>query len=271
MMLTNLADVVRTSGLPVIEIPGWRTRGHGQMTAAQTIVCHHTAGPKTGNYPSLETVRDGRPDLDGPLAHLGLGRQGTVYVIAAGVCWHAGAVFFPYQDNWHAIGIEAEATGKDPWPALQYNAYARLCAALRHGYNIPNGRVLGHKEVAKPKGRKPDPNFDMAVFRAAVDRAYKTTPPAGGDSMSQAEVTEIKNYIKTETDRAITANEKSNLVWAAYVNRYGLQTEDERERGRDAFDAVIAGGGTVAAASAAMWQILAPLDASLAQAQDNAR
>ena len=171
MMLTDLAAAVRASGLPVIEVPGWKTRGHGQMTAVDTIVCHHTAGPAKGNYPSLSVVRDGRADLPGPLAQLGLARDGTVYVIAAGVAYHAGVVKESSYDNWHAIGIEAEATGVDPWPEAQLDAYARLCAALCARYRLPVARVLGHKEVCSPSGRKVDPNFDMPAFRNRVDAA----------------------------------------------------------------------------------------------------
>lgn len=269
MMLTNLATTVRASGLRVIEVPGWKTRGHGQMTAVQSIACHHTAGPKTGNMPSLNTVVNGRSDLKGPLAQLCLGRDGTVYVVAAGVCWHAGAVWATYMDNWHAIGIEAEATGVDPWPPVQMAAYAKLCAALRHGYGVPNRYVLGHKEICKPKGRKTDPNFDMDDFRVAVAKAYSTA--GEDDDMSAAEVQDIKNWVTSEANRVIAANEASNKVWAVYVNRYGLQTEDERQRGIDRFEATIAAGGSIAAASAAMWQELAGLDAALAQAQADAR
>lgn len=168
-MLTDLADACRKSGLPVVEQPGWRTRGHGQMSAVRSIICHHTAGPAAGELPSLTTVRDGRPGLAGPLAQLMLGRSGTVYVIAAGLCWHAGVVFSPpTQGNAYAIGIEAEATGTAPWPPAQYAAYARLCRALVDHYGLAVDRVLGHKEVASPRGRKVDPNFDCQQFRAAV-------------------------------------------------------------------------------------------------------
>lgn len=170
MILTDLATACRKSGLKVVEVDGWRTRGHGEMTAVETIVCHHTATSKTapGDYPSLSIVRDGRSDLPGPLSQLGLGRSGTVYVIAAGVSWHAGETFSEAQDNWHAIGIEAEADGLSTWPAAQVDAYARLCAALCDHYNLDPSRVQGHKEVAAPKGRKVDPNFDMANFRRQV-------------------------------------------------------------------------------------------------------
>ena len=41
-------------------------------------------------------------------------------------------------------------------------------AALREHYGIPLSNVQGHKEVAKPAGRKPDPTFDMTDFRRRV-------------------------------------------------------------------------------------------------------
>lgn len=170
MLLTDLADACRKSGLPVVEVDGWKARGHGQFIGVNTIVCHNTATPKaaTGDYPSLRIVRDGRSDLAGPLSQLGLGRDGTVYVIAAGVAYHAGATFFPRQDNWHSIGIEAEHDGVSEWPAAIRNAYPTLVAALCEHYGIPLSNVQGHKEVAKPLGRKVDPNFDMDTFRAEV-------------------------------------------------------------------------------------------------------
>lgn len=168
-MLTDLADAARKSGLTVVEQPGWRTRGHGQMSGVRSVVCHHTAGPATGEIPSLNVVVNGRPGLPGPLSNLALGRSGTVYVVAAGLAYHAGVVFSPpTQGNAWAIGIEAEATGTAPWPPVQYAAYTRLCRALVDHYGLTVDRVLGHKEVASPLGRKVDPNFDMKQFRAAV-------------------------------------------------------------------------------------------------------
>ena len=176
MWLTDLADVARSTGLPVIEVPGWRTRGHGPMTDVRTIIAHHTAGPASGNYPSLGVVRDGRPGLAGPLAQLGLARDGTVYVIAAGLCWHAGVSRDPSYTNSHAVGIEAEGTGTDPWPARQMDAYARLCRALADHYGLPCSRVLGHKETCAPVGRKVDPNFDMDAFRKRVEEVDDMDP-----------------------------------------------------------------------------------------------
>lgn len=168
MYLTNLADIARNAGLKVVEQPGWKTRGHGQMTAVRTILCHHTAGSANGNSPSLGVVQNGRAGLAGPLSHFVLGRDGTVFVVAAGLCWHAGVVKNSDQDNYHAIGIEAEATGLASWPEVQMVAYAKLCKALCKAFGLSTSRVLGHKEACSPTGRKIDPNFDMNAFRARV-------------------------------------------------------------------------------------------------------
>lgn len=179
MMLTDLAAACRKSGLDVVEGDGWRTRGHGDMGSVECIVAHHTAtaASASGDYPSLRIVRDGRSDLPGPLSQLGLGRSGTVYVIAAGLSYHAGDVRDDWMGNYHAIGIEAEHPGVGPWPAAQYGAYARLCAALAEHYGVPIPRVLAHKEVCWPAGRKTDPNFDMRTFRAAVRRFKEEDMP----------------------------------------------------------------------------------------------
>lgn len=177
MMLTDLADICRAAGLATREVDGWRTRGHGEMRQPETVVCHHTAGPASGNMPSLNVLIHGRTDLPGPLCHLGLGRDGTVYVVAAGLAYHAGTVRETTMGNAYAIGIEAEATGVDPWPEIQLEAYAQLCRALCDAYGIPVIRVLGHKEVCSPVGRKTDPNFDMAAFRRQItDQEDDMTP-----------------------------------------------------------------------------------------------
>lgn len=174
--LTDLADVLRAAGLPVIEVPGWKTRGaivrattpDGGLIAVTGGLVHHTATPayRAGDYPSLGIVRDGRSDVPGPLAQLGLGRSGTWYVIAAGRANHSGAVDDVRYSNPQCIGVEAEHPGGSaPWPAEQYASYVRGCAALGKHYRIT---WRAHKEAAVPYGRKPDPNFDMDTFRRNV-------------------------------------------------------------------------------------------------------
>ncbi|CAF3629199.1 unnamed protein product, partial [Rotaria sp. Silwood2] len=92
LMVTNLATILRNAGLNVVEVSGWTTRGHGQMNSVKSIIVHHTAGPATGDMPSLNFIRDGSSSLAGPLSQLALGRTGTCYVVATGLCYHAGVV-----------------------------------------------------------------------------------------------------------------------------------------------------------------------------------
>lgn len=170
---SRLLRAVKASGLPYTAVAGWRTRGRREMGTIRTITCHHTATPRSfkrsSDYPTMGVVRDGRPGIPGPLAQLGLGRSGHVYLIAAGVANHAGRSRATSMTNPHAIGIEAEGA-MEPWPKQQYDAYVRLVAALRNEFGA---QVLGHKETASPPGRKSDPSFNMVAFRRAVEAARK--------------------------------------------------------------------------------------------------
>jgi len=178
--LTWMPDVLLKAGLKVATVPGWEDRGRREMGTVHGVLCHHTAGPKAGNMPTLRLLVEGRSDLAGPLSQLGLGRDGTFYVVAAGRCNHAGAGSFPgiVDGNDSLIGIEAENTGlaDDRWPPVQLDAYRHGVAALLGHIGASSDLCIGHKEWA-PR-RKDDPTFDMIAFRADV-KAIMTgaTPP----------------------------------------------------------------------------------------------
>lgn len=182
--LTWLPDVLLDAGLKVAPWDGWETRGHGDVGEIMGVICHYTAtASRTGNMPSLHTLLNGRSDLPGPLAQLGLARDGTYYVIAAGKCYHAGAGSWQgiTSGNTHFIGIEAENTGgKDdfPWPAVQMEAYYRGVAAILKHIGKGVEFCAGHKEYALPAGRKSDPDFDMNAFRQSVSAILQGTAPA---------------------------------------------------------------------------------------------
>ncbi len=161
--LTNLATIARRTGYPVVEVAGWKTRGHGEQPAVLGIVAHHTAG-----HNDRGVVVEGRPGLSGPLSQFWLEHTGRIHVVAAGKCYHNNPSTSPYHDNSHAIGIEAENDGSEPWPAVQLDAYRRLCAELCKAFDLPATRIKGHKEV---QPGKPDPHsINMNDFRADVAR-----------------------------------------------------------------------------------------------------
>lgn len=192
MYVNDLASLARGAGLTVTEVGGWIGHNHGQFNSIECIVIHHTAGAPTGDYPSLNVVRNGRTGLPGPLAQLGVGRSGRVYTISNGVAWHAGTVRETWMNNYHAIGIEVESVGTGPeWPSVQVHATAKLVAALCKRYGVPVSRVLGHKEVCSPVGRKVDPvgiPGDMPAFRTLVQQYISGTAKNGDDDMQPTDV-----------------------------------------------------------------------------------
>jgi peptidoglycan hydrolase-like protein with peptidoglycan-binding domain len=173
--LTWLPSVLFDAGLKIAEVDGWQERGKGDMGDVYGVMCHHTAGKLTGNMPTLDLLVKGRPDLTGPLSQLGLGRDGTFYIVAAGRCNHAGTGIWKglVNGNSNFIGIEAENTGLPndfPWPAVQMQAYHRGVAAILKYIHRSEEYCVAHKEYALPHGRKPDANFDMIRFRSEVAR-----------------------------------------------------------------------------------------------------
>jgi len=173
--LTWLPAVLRSAGLKVAEQPGWLDRGHGDLPNPRGLICHHTVGPRDGNMPSLNVLTKGVRQangrfLAGPLAQLGLGRDGTYFVIAAGRASHAGTGSWQgLSGNSAFIGIEAENSGvdDDDWPEVQMDAYCRGAAAILRRIGADPIMCCGHKEYA-PRRKPVDPRFDMNAFRDRV-------------------------------------------------------------------------------------------------------
>ncbi len=180
-----LPDVLSAAGLKVAAQPGWRTRGGDDIGPVLGVICHFTGTTDTrNNMPTLRALIDGRtdPPLAGPLSQLGLGRDGTYYIIASGRANHAGKGAWNgiTTGNGSFIGIEAENSGRksDPWPSVQLDAYHRGAAALLRHMGRTAASCCGHREWALPVGRKPDPNFGMNLFRVSVAAILNGTAPA---------------------------------------------------------------------------------------------
>lgn len=235
-MLTNLADILRGAGLPVVEVAGWKTRGHGQMSGVRGVLWHHTATSASakGNYPSQNIVTNGRSDLAGPLANLGLGRDGTWYIIAAGLAYHAGTGSYPpvgtNNGNNYLIGVEAEhpGTAGNLWPAAQIDSYRRGTAALLRAYGLGSNRAIGHKEWAP--NRKIDPyGLNMDDERKFVDFYIKN--PTGNEELDMATLNDlfelVRKYSGGDTAFGYTlprSPERSRTFAAAIPPKNGVVT-----------------------------------------------
>lgn len=177
-----LPEVLDGAGLKVAPQPGWQTRGTDSMGPIRGVICHYTGTPdRTRVMPTLDLLIKGRSDLPGPLSQLGLGRDGTYFIIASGRANHAGRGAWNgiESGNTSFIGIEAENSGRrdDAWPAVQIDAYHRGVAAILAFVGRTAASCCGHREWALPSGRKTDPSFDMDDFRRSVAAILAGTAP----------------------------------------------------------------------------------------------
>lgn len=179
-----MAHDLLAAGLTVIETDGWeyRQRPNGGGPNYGGVLGHHTAGPSTGELPSLRILRDGRSDLPGPICNVGLARSGAWYLIAAGVANHAGLGYWQgLRYNADMLGIEAENDGTQPWPDAQLQSYIVGSAVLLRGLGRDESWWARHHEW---RAEKPDPHdIDGDWMRAQIGAALAAldTPPPPPD------------------------------------------------------------------------------------------
>lgn len=112
---------------------------------------------------------------DGPRvkcsAHFFIARNGQIFLFVPMeyVAWHAGLSKWDGLDglNEYSFGIENAGSVGVPFTYEQYDANARLCGWLMRKHpDITIDRILGHDQVAWPRGRKHDPGhlFDWDLL-----------------------------------------------------------------------------------------------------------
>lgn len=211
--MRQVRDLLRSWGWTVREASGWETRGVRILTPSY-IGCHHT-----GATVDIDGILiNGRSDLNGPLCNFALHGDDTIVLIAAGTANHFGVATI---NNDQAYGIEATGpiplsnTGRDAFP--NYDAYIALVVAIRrvHGWGVD--RVRGHKEVALPDGRKPDPAFE----EGKPGDGYPAPYPEMSRFRSACNVTEVR---KEEEDVPNTEQEIKTWVNDCLENKLGLKS-----------------------------------------------
>jgi N-acetylmuramoyl-L-alanine amidase len=134
------------------------------------VVLHYT-GMRTGAE-ALERLCDPEAKVS---AHYMIEEDGRIYRLAPEErrAWHAGVSFWKGERdiNSVSIGIELVNPGHDygytDFPEMQVEALIGLLDAIRGRWTIPNGRILGHSDVAPE--RKVDPGEKFPWKRLALD------------------------------------------------------------------------------------------------------
>lgn len=144
-----------------LESPNHNLRGQ----PIDVILLHHTGSNSThGALLHLCDPAPGNNPKAAVSAHYVVSPEGLVWQLVDDErrAWHAGECELRGEKcdmNGRSIGIELvnAGDGKTPFTDAQYAITRQLVAHLQARHSVPWENVLGHKDVAVPKGRKGDP------------------------------------------------------------------------------------------------------------------
>jgi hypothetical protein len=162
--MEEAAALMRDAGLTVLASSGWKDRGRSSDVNYRYLIDHHTAATND----ITDMLINGRSDLQGPLCNFELREYGDWNLIASGRANHAGEATVSSSESY---GIEA--TGPQNYPDTygpaafpnNYESYAIGNACILAAMGVGVDRLLGHKEIAVPAGRKIDIYSDMDQMR----------------------------------------------------------------------------------------------------------
>jgi phage tail protein X len=113
-------------------------------------------------------------------AHYTIGKDGRIvqHVRDHDRAWHAGGSQWRGVPNVNNYGLGIELVnlnnGQDPYPEEQHRANVQLCTYLCRKYGIKPEDIMGHLDIAVPKGRKTDPRgYDLEGLRGEVVAALE--------------------------------------------------------------------------------------------------
>lgn len=141
------------------------------------IVLHHTGGREAGDLAWLTNP------TSGVSADFLITRSGIIYKLNpnltvfytyhAGVSQLDGCVQKNNSINISTYGIEMSHTIDQDWPDAQVKSCAELCAWLEQQGKVSRHKIVSHREVALPAGRKIDPkDFPWQSFSQFYKYAF---------------------------------------------------------------------------------------------------
>jgi N-acetylmuramoyl-L-alanine amidase len=152
------------------------------------LVLHYTG--MRGGEAALARLRDPEAKVS---AHYMVEEDGRIFRLVPEErrAWHAGVSFWKGERNINgvSIGIEIVNPGHEfgyrPFAEPQIAAVIELVGDIRTRWQIDNGRIVGHSDVAP--GRKDDPGelFPWKRLAEAGHGLWVEAPPAPGEPLAE--------------------------------------------------------------------------------------
>ncbi len=149
------------------------------------LVLHYT-GMQTGEA-ALARLRDG--DAENKVSsHYVVEEDGRVFRLVPEErrAWHAGRSFWKGERDCNAVSIGIEIVnpghefGYRPFPEPQVAAVIELVADIRGRWTIPDGRIVGHSDVAPDRKQDPGELFPWKRLAEAGHGLWAEPAPAPG-------------------------------------------------------------------------------------------
>lgn len=179
MRMTSLADILRGKGLPVEELPNWKTTSRQDDRSEYKSGCpnhfmhHHTASPASAHTDHNKCRGEARQlqlaEPNEPTSNTATCTHGTWFVIAAGPTNTNGTG----EDKWHPVG------DKNHVPANSMNSYAIGNEMMNNGVGerysdvMLNNTIIGTAAICLAYGIQPFNN------RAHFEWTGRKIDPAG--------------------------------------------------------------------------------------------
>jgi N-acetylmuramoyl-L-alanine amidase len=154
------------------------------------VVLHYT-GMVSGEA-ALERLREPAAKVS---SHYLVEEDGRVFRMVAEErrAWHAGVSFWKGERdiNGASIGVEIVNPGHDlgyrPFPDAQVAAVIALLTDIRERWEIPDGRIVGHSDVAPNRKVDPGELFPWKRLAEAGHGLWAEPPAAPGAPLSEGE------------------------------------------------------------------------------------
>jgi len=161
-----------------------------RVSVPDMVVVHYT-GMESGEA-ALARLRDPAAKVS---SHYMIEEDGRVFRLVPEErrAWHAGVSYWKGETslNHVSIGVElvnpGHALGYRPFPEAQVAVLIALLSDIRSRWTVPDGRILGHSDIAPNRKVDPGELFPWDRLAAAGHGLWVEPPPSPGPVLAEGE------------------------------------------------------------------------------------